>query len=108
MAATEGEAQMGDLQHCDSDPDRDGSGGLSKRDARILEFERSWWQHVGAKEEAIRLEFDLSPARYYQLLRTLTDSPAALVHDPMLIKRLQRLRDARAEAKASRLSGRTD
>lgn len=69
---------------------------LSDRDTRILDFERQWWKHGGAKEEAIRLEFDLSAARYYQLLRAVIQSPAALVHDPMLVKRLQRVRDARA------------
>lgn len=72
---------------------------LSDRDKRILDFERQWWKHGGAKEEAIRQEFDLSAARYYQLLRSLIRSPHALVHDPMLIKRLQRMRDARANAR---------
>ncbi|WP_111719142.1 DUF3263 domain-containing protein [Homoserinimonas sp. OAct 916] len=72
---------------------------LSDRDKRILDFERQWWKHGGAKEEAIRREFDLSAARYYQLLRSLIQSQAALVHDPMLVKRLQRVRDARANAR---------
>lgn len=75
---------------------------LSERDKQILAFEADWSQHVGAKEEAIRLQFGVSPARYYQLLRNLVNSPAALVHDPMLIKRLQRLRDARSAARDSR------
>lgn len=68
---------------------------LTERDLAILEFETHWMQHVGAKEAAIRDRFQLSPARYYQLLGALIDSPLALVHNPMLIKRLQRTRDAR-------------
>jgi hypothetical protein len=81
---------------------------LADRDARILRFERSWWKHAGAKEQAIRKEFGLSSARYYQLLGALIDSPAALAHDPMLIKRLQRVRDARLAARSARLLSRDD
>lgn len=78
------------------------SSVLSEREIAILDFERQWWQHAGAKEQAIRDEFGLSSARYYQVLGVLVDNPAALVHDPMLIKRLQRGRDARLAARAAR------
>ncbi len=77
--------------------------GLSERDARILAFEREWWRHVGAKEDAIRAEFALSAARYYQLLNAVIDSPAAVRHDPMLVRRLLRARDARVNARAARV-----
>lgn len=82
--------------------DRQGSAALPERDQRVLDFERQWWRHAGAKEQAIREEFGLSAARYYQVLGTVIDSPAALVYDPMLVKRLQRMRDARVAARASR------
>ena len=62
------------------------ASGLSERDVAILAFERQWWAHAGAKEQAIRAEFGLSAARYYQLLGALIDSPLALAHDPMLVK----------------------
>lgn len=75
---------------------------LTERDVAILAFERTWWRHAGAKEEAIREEFGISAARYYQLLGVLVDSPAALIHDPMLVKRLQRLREARMARRAAR------
>ena len=82
--------------------------GLSPRDAAILAFERQWWRHAGAKEQAIREEFGLSAARYYQLLAALIDQPAALQHDPMLVKRLLRLREARMAARSSRSLGTDD
>ncbi|MGH2684109.1 MAG: DUF3263 domain-containing protein [Actinomycetota bacterium] len=69
--------------------------GLDERSRAILEFERSWWQQPGSKGSAIRKRFGLSAARYYQLLSRLMDSPDALRLDPMLIKRLRRLRTAR-------------
>lgn len=75
---------------------------LPERDVRILSFERQWWRHGGAKEEAIRSQFGLSAARYYQLLNAVIDAPAAERHDPMLVRRLRRARDARTIARAER------
>lgn len=79
--------------------------GLSDRDKRILAFEHEWWRHAGAKDEAIRAEFGLTSARYYQLLNAVIDSPAAVVHEPMLVRRLQRVRDARTSARTMRRMG---
>lgn len=75
---------------------------LDERERAILDFERHWWKHAGAKEDAIRSEFSLSSARYYQVLGALIDRREALVYDPMLVKRLQRMRDARSAARAAR------
>lgn len=79
---------------------------LSDRDRAFLAFEGEWRRHAGAKEEAIRAEFDLTPARYYQLLGRLIDTPEALAHDPMLVRRLRRRRDEAADRHRARL-GRT-
>ena len=79
--------------------------GLSERDQRILEFERSWWKYSGAKEQAIRELFDLSATHYYQQLNQVIDSQAALAHDPMLVKRLRRLRTSRQRARTARRLG---
>lgn len=78
---------------------------LSDRDRALLAFEAEWRRHAGAKEEAIRAELGISPARYYQLLGRLIDTADAQAHDPMLVKRLRRIRDARAEARIARASG---
>jgi hypothetical protein len=80
-----------------------GDPALSERDIRILDFEREWWQHAGAKEAAIRSQFSLSAARYYQVLNAVIDLPAALRHDPMLVRRLLRARDARTQARSARV-----
>jgi len=69
--------------------------GLCDRDRAILDFERSWWTLPGPKEAAIKERLDLSPTRYYQLLTELVDSPEALACDPLLIRRLRRLREHR-------------
>lgn len=80
---------------------------LSARDLAMLAFERAWWRRGGMKEEAIREEFGISTARYYQLLGALIDTPAALQEDPMLVKRLQRIRDARTVRRADLLKHRS-
>ena len=68
---------------------------LLPRDRELLDFERGWWQHRGPKDRAIRERFGFSAARYQQLLNRLIDHPAALAYDPMLVRRLRRLRDQR-------------
>ena len=80
-------------------------GGLSERDQQVLAFERQWWKYAGAKEQAIRELFDMSATRYYQVLNALIDSPAALAHDPMLVKRLRRMRASRQRARSARRLG---
>ncbi|MEV4006485.1 DUF3263 domain-containing protein [Actinomadura sp. NPDC049753] len=81
------------------------AGGLSERDRRILAFERQWWKYAGAKEQAIRETFDMSATRYYQLLNILIDRPEALECDPMLVKRLRRMRTQRQRSRAARRLG---
>jgi hypothetical protein len=75
------------------------------RERRILELERSWWKQAGAKEQAIRESLGLSPARYYQLLGRIIDMPEALSHDPILVKRLQRIRSFRRRQRVARRLG---
>jgi hypothetical protein len=75
---------------------------LGEFELRLLDFERDWSTRVGAKDAAILTEFALPTARYYQMLYVLIDSPAALRHDPLLVRRLQRLRDARTRSRAAR------
>lgn len=63
--------------------------------AEVLELERIWWKLPGEKDAAIRERFDLSPARYYQLLNTAIESPEALAIDPLTVNRLLRIRENR-------------
>ena len=73
---------------------------LTDLELRILEFERSWWRYAGAKESAIKELFDLTPPAYYQALNNLIDRDDALLAQPMLVKRLRRLREARTSARS--------
>ena len=78
---------------------------LARRDREILAFERQWWKYAGAKEQAIRDLFGMSATRYYQVLNALIDTPDALAADPMLVKRLRRLRASRQRQRSARRLG---
>lgn len=78
------------------------AGELSERDQAILEFERQRWKYAGAKESAVREQFDMSATRYYQVLNTLIDLPEALAYDPLLVRRLRRLREQRQHQRSAR------
>jgi Protein of unknown function (DUF3263) len=86
-------------------PDENAAGGpgarepaadeLTDHERDLLDFEKHWWRRPGAKEQAIRDRFGLTPTRYYQQVNALLDRPAALAYDPALIRRLRRLRTGR-------------
>ena len=86
-------------------PAAEPADGLGRREREILNFERQWWQYAGAKEQAIRDLFGMSTTRYYQVLNALIDRPEAVAADPMLVKRLRRLRASRQRARSARRLG---
>ena len=79
---------------------------FTDRDRAILDFERSWWTESGPKEAAIRERFELSGARYYQILNELLESDEAYAYDPLVVRRLRRLRDRRRHAPGTRVTRR--
>lgn len=79
--------------------------GLSEQQAELLDFEKHWWSLQGSKETEIRERFGMSPTRYYQLLNALIDTESALIHDPLLVKRLRRLRATRQKERTARRLG---
>ncbi|MPQ98207.1 DUF3263 domain-containing protein [Modestobacter sp. I12A-02628] len=80
-------------------PSRPEASGLSARDRDVLAFERQWWRFAGAKEAAVRETFGISPTRYYQVLNAVIDRPEALAADPLVVRRLRRLRATRQRSR---------
>jgi len=72
-----------------------GGDGLDERSRSILDLEREAWRLTTSKERAIRERFGLSATRYHQLLTRILDDPASLAYDPMTVRRLRRVREAR-------------
>lgn len=86
-------------------PSAPSTDGLTQRERDVLAFERQWWRYAGAKEQAVRQAFGLSPTRYYQILNRLIDKQEAMRADPMLVKRLRKLRAIRQRNRAARRLG---
>ena len=72
---------------------------LTARERALLDFEGSWWTLDDAKDTLIRATFGCSLDEYYQELNRLLEVPAALTHDPLVVRRLLRLRDRRRRAR---------
>ena len=72
---------------------------LTDRDRAILDLERTWWSEPGPKAAAIQARIGLSPARYYQLLAGLIGSADAAAYDPLVVRRLRRMRSNRRRAR---------
>lgn len=74
---------------------------LSERDAAVLDFEAGWRGAPALKEQEVRERFDMSTPRYHQVLNALIDTPEALAHSPLLVRRLRRLRENRQRARSA-------
>ncbi len=72
---------------------------LTERERALLDFEGSWWTLDDAKDTLIRAKFACSLDGYYQELNRLLEVPAALAYDPLVVRRLVRLRDRRRRAR---------
>ncbi|GAA3008933.1 hypothetical protein GCM10010461_19120 [Microbacterium aurantiacum] len=57
----------------------------------LLDFEREWGRHTGAKEHAIREALGLTPARYYVLLGRAARSLEGQAHDPITARGVRSL-----------------
>ena len=75
---------------------------LDEDERELLAFEAAHPRHSARKDDAIRRRFGRSSAQYYQLLGALIERPAALAYDPVLVSRLRRVREARAQLRETR------
>ena len=75
---------------------------LTEHQQEILDFERQWWRFAGAKAVEIERQLGLTAVAYYRELNAVIDLPAAMEHDPTLVRRLQRARTLRRRRRASR------
>ena len=73
---------------------------LTSLERAVLDFEREWWtmSDKSSKRDAIRARLGISPARYYAIVSTLSDSDDAAAYDPLVVHRLRRRRAERRRA----------
>lgn len=77
------------------------AAALDPRSRQVLDFEREAWKLTITKERAIRERFGFSPSRYHQVLHRIIDRPEALAYDPMLVRRLRRVREVRRRSRTA-------
>lgn len=73
-------------------------GELSERDLAIIEFESVWFTLDENRHDAIRARFSCSVEDYNLELNRVIDHPAALLADPLVVRRLRRQRERRRRA----------
>lgn len=82
-----------------------GVEGLTEREAAILAMAKRRFVFPGQREAALRDELGLTGTRYHQLLARIIDTPAALAAEPVLVRRLLRLREQRAARRSASRRG---
>lgn len=65
---------------------------LTERERAMLAFERRWWRYGATRASAARQRFGLGPGEYGAVINSLVERPEALAHDPVLVRRLRRMR----------------
>jgi len=68
---------------------------MNDNDRAILDFAARTYRFPGAQAEAITVELQMRPTRYWQRLNFLLDQPEALAYAPVTVNRYRRLRDTR-------------
>lgn len=74
---------------------------LTDEQRAVLDFERQWWRYSGGKSVEIEQQLAMTPVAYYRELNAIIDLPAALEHDPTLVRRLQRARTLRRRRRST-------
>ncbi len=64
---------------------------LDFEERAILDFERSWWLHDGAKDRLVEATLGLTSHAYYERLLSLLDHPDASSYDPLTVLRVRAL-----------------
>jgi hypothetical protein len=71
---------------------------LSERELAIIDFEATWFTLDEDRHDAIRARFSCSVEDYNLELNRVIDHPAALLADPLVVRRLRRHRERRRRA----------
>ena len=88
----------GSVEHVSDTSPADTTSPLSERDLAIVEFEASWFTLDEDRHDAIRARFACSVEEYNRQLNRVIDHPAALLADPLVVRRLRRQRERRRRA----------
>lgn len=74
---------------------------LSDRDRQILALAAAHYRHPAKREADARDQLGLSPVAFWVAVDRILDDPAAMAAEPMIVKRLRRLREARRRLRSA-------
>lgn len=82
--------------------EKDNPNQLTSIEEKVLTIEESWWKLAPTKDRAITQELGISPMKYYIILSRMLEDKRVWKAKPVLVDRLQRLRDAKADERQLR------
>ena len=56
----------------------------------ILDFEREWWRHAGARNQEVSQRWGMSSSEYERRLIAIATRPEAMAYDPLTVRRIRR------------------
>jgi hypothetical protein len=56
----------------------------------ILDFEREWWRHAGARDEEVSRRWGMSASEYHRRLMAIAVRSEAMAYDPLTERRIRR------------------
>ena len=77
---------------------------MTDTEMAILDFEREWWRHAGAKDQEVLRRWGMSASAYDRRLIAIATRPEAMAYDPLTVRRVRR-RLVRLEPRAARHRG---
>lgn len=81
---------------------------MTDTEMAILDFEREWWRHAGARNQEVSQRWGLSASEYERRLIAIAMRPEAMAYDPLTVRRLRRRLVPRAAPRVVRREGLED
>jgi hypothetical protein len=63
---------------------------MTETEMAILDFEREWWRHAGARDQEVARRWGMSASKYDRRLIAIAVRPEAMAYDPLTVRRIRR------------------
>jgi hypothetical protein len=63
---------------------------MTDTEMAILDFERQWWCHAGAKDQEVAQRWGMTASEYDSRLIAIAVRPEAMTYDPITVRRIRR------------------
>jgi hypothetical protein len=63
---------------------------MTDTEMAILDFERQWWRHAGARDQEVTQLWGMTASEYDSRLLAIAVRPEAMTYDPVTVRRIRR------------------